>query len=83
MRAAEVDKAGVKAVSILLVDVVSFLAAQANPSLAVALKNAERDEEWLVLPLDPAPEIPGELTSALNDGCLVHDFEKFQVLRGG
>ena len=70
-------------VEILLIDVVSFLCAQqaekTKEDLSKAIANAKRDAEWLVLPTGYAVEIPGELTSKLDDGC-IKDFDCFRFL---
>ncbi|MEC4678298.1 MAG: hypothetical protein VST69_06040 [Nitrospirota bacterium] len=68
--------------SILLINVISFLSAQfkaTGENFSKALKNARKDSEWLVLPLGPATDIPGELTSKLDDGCLNYSFDRFQL----
>lgn len=62
---------GGKTVTVLLIDVVSCLgASQLNESVCNSLKNATRDREWLVLPIDSVPEVDGEFTALLDDGCL-------------
>ena len=66
--------------TIVLIDVVSFFDSQkfkSSLNLNYAIKNAKRDSEWLVIPIDHAPDIPGELTSKLDDGC-IHSFKCFQ-----
>lgn len=67
------DKANPKPVQVLLVDAVAYFAASLASGvrgLEPALANSRRDAEWLVLPLDVAPEIQGERTCRLDDGCI-------------
>ncbi|MDO8273032.1 MAG: hypothetical protein Q7U82_14145 [Gammaproteobacteria bacterium] len=64
-------------IQILLINVVGFLHSIRGVELAEAIHKAEKDQEWLVLPLDPCTEVPGELTSKLDDGC-ISEFECFQ-----
>lgn len=67
------EKATSKPVQVLLVDAVAcFSAGLASGirGLESALANSRRDAEWLVLPLDAAPEIQGERTCVLDDGCI-------------
>jgi hypothetical protein len=69
-------------VRILLIDVVSFLRAQAataRESLVEATENAKRYSEWLVLPIDQPPDLQGELTAKLDDAC-IRCFERFRFL---
>lgn len=66
-------KANLNPVQVLLVDAVTFFSACLGSGvlgLEPALANSRRDAEWLVLPLDAAPEISGELTCLLDDGCI-------------
>ena len=64
-------------VDVLLIDVATFFAAKANTGLTQAIHNAERDQEWLILPLDPSQGVSGELTAKLDDGC-ISNFECFR-----
>lgn len=60
-------------VQVLLVDVVKHLSARVvggEAGLDGVLQNAAHDTEWLILPKDAAPSIPGELTSALDISCI-------------
>lgn len=69
-----------RAVSVLLVDVVSFLNDQSTKGAynhETASNNATRDTEWLVLPLDPVEGISGENTAALDISCI----SKFESLK--
>lgn len=69
--------AATKLIDILLIDVVNLLRTRKNTNLAQAIANAERDSEWIVLPLEPAQDIPGEFTARLDDGC-ISSFERFK-----
>jgi hypothetical protein len=67
-------------VQVLLIDVVSYLQHHidtGHTGLNDALEKATRDSEWLILPLDPSDDPPGELTSKLDDGCIA-DFERYR-----
>lgn len=67
-------------VEILVIDVVSFLRTSPNPSRHVvpnAIANAERDSEWLVLPINLSEGVAGEFTGLLDDACIV-GFERFR-----
>ena len=69
-----------KAVSVLLVDVATFLYDRATKgayNLETAFNKATRDTEWLILPLDPVERIPGENTAALDISCI----SKFDSLK--
>lgn len=59
------EKATPKPVQVLLVDAVVYFSAclaSGVRGLESALVNSRRDAEWLMLPLDAAPEIQGERT---------------------
>lgn len=74
-------KPGVTMVRLLLIDVVTSLSHAASSGVSgldSALAKARRDEEWLVLPMDPFPGAAGELTATLDDACLLPR-EKFAV----
>lgn len=75
------DKLSRNPVRVLLVDAVTFFShclSSGVQGLAPALANSQRDAEWLVLPLDAAPEIAGERTCKLDDGCIESiDFFQF------
>lgn len=67
-------------IHILLIDVASYLRQQISggrAGLEDTLGKATRDSEWLILPLDPCDGAPGELTAALDDGC-ISTFERFK-----
>lgn len=67
------EKATPKPVRVLLVDAVTYFSSSLESGvrgLEAPLANSQRDAEWLVLPLDAAPEIQGERTSMLDDGCI-------------
>lgn len=62
-----------RAIPILLIDVQGHLEHQIErgvTGLEPALEKARRDREWLILPLDTGPEIHGEFSSKLDDGCI-------------
>lgn len=66
-------KANPNPVQVLLVDAIAYFSASLASGvqgLESALANSRRDAEWLVLPLDAAPEIQGERTCVLDDGCI-------------
>lgn len=67
------EKANPNPVQVLLVDAVTYFSAciaAGVRGLAPALANSRRDAEWLVLPIDTAPDIAGERTCKLDDGCI-------------
>lgn len=67
------DKSNPAPVQVLLIDATTYFSASLKSgaqSFQPALANSQRDAEWLVLPLNAAPEIPGERTSVLDDGCI-------------
>jgi hypothetical protein len=70
------DKASQKRHKVLLIDVATYLQANA-PSMRQAIENAMRDKEWLILPTDTPPELNGQFGAKLNDGCIV-EFQKFK-----
>ena len=79
-RAANYSQIG-RAIPILLIDVKRHLEhqiAKGVTGLEPALEKARRDREWLILPLDTGPEIHGEFTSMLDDGC-ISDAERFEL----
>jgi hypothetical protein len=65
------------AATVLLVDTVAVLHDHDRSIYGKAIENAERDSEWLVLPVDFLPSIPGEFTARLDDGCI----EEVEFLR--
>ena len=77
------DRDGIM-VPVLLIDVLSALAANDSEDSAVleAQRKARRDQEWLVLPLEPhTNELNGRvaLTALLDDSCISHR-EKFRLV---
>jgi hypothetical protein len=68
-------------VEVLVLDCISFLRRQSKDTRVSpeALCKAERDAEWLVLPIDQAEHIPGEFTAAL-DTSLLSGVERFRFL---
>jgi hypothetical protein len=78
-RAVANRKNGSQLVEILLVDVARFLDKYTQPDISEAINNSHRDQEWLVLPLEPSEGVLGQLTSKLDDGCIA-DFECFRLL---
>lgn len=67
--------------TLLLIDATTYLKQEASSNkmyFLSALKNAQRDEEWLALPLDLCEGVPGEFSALLDDGCLDHQFERFR-----
>jgi hypothetical protein len=71
-------------VPVLLVDVLSALAAvdSEDPAVLEAQRKARRDQEWLMLPLEPhTNELNGSvaLTALLDDSC-ISDREKFRLI---
>jgi len=69
------DQAGTLS-TIMLIDATTYLKSIGTRSRAKAIANAEKDAEWLVLPLDRPDELSSELTSVLYDGCI----SKFEPL---
>lgn len=65
-------------IEILLVNVERFLTEKAQAVFQEALNNAQRDREWLVLPLDRFDPGSPELTSKLDDACIT-TFERFRI----
>jgi hypothetical protein len=70
---------GTKTVTILLIDVATYLATlHINLDVEKQIKLAKKYREWLVLPIDFTSEIPGEFVSQLDDGCFSKvDFYKY------
>ena len=67
-------------IHVLLIDVVAYLRyhmCTGHAGLNDAFEKATRDSEWLILPLDPCEDAPGELTAKLDDGC-VAEFERYR-----
>lgn len=58
----------------LLIDVVGYIRHQISAvgcsDMDGALQKAMSDFEWLILPMDRCENVPGELTSKLDDACI-------------
>lgn len=67
-------------VRILLIDVLTALTADSSMAHDhVAIAKAQRDHEWLVLPVDPFPDDPSQFTCVLSGSCLDRR-EKFRIV---
>lgn len=74
----EENNRGDAPVSVMFIDVLTVLNALPGRTeeVAQAIRKAERDHEWLILPLDP---FEGQLTAKLDDSCISRK-EKFKLL---